>query len=214
MSLYAEMRAFMEDAPRPAIRPWDETDAIPTTYAGSNFRSRLEAGWALTLDSYGIRWEYEPETVRLESGKGYLPDFRLPELGTVIEAKGPHMNRLDKTREYARQVYPQTIVIVGYPPAHRSLSPYRWEDYMQWGDALATTTLFAECTACGTRQWCRIRVSLRCRKCGERFTGHLASCGEMRFTSWKEEKYSAPSWTWDALCPGFASMTSFPFTAR
>jgi hypothetical protein len=214
LSLYAEMRAYLEEAPRRAIRPWDETDAIPTGYAGTEFRSRLEAGWAATLDLYGIAWEYEPEKVRLASGKGYVPDFRLPELATVIEAKGPHMNRLDKTREYAKE-NPQTVVIVGYSPAQRTLSPYVWESYMQWGDALGGSALFTECLGCGAKQWCRPRLSMRCRRCDERFTGHFAACGEMRFTPWKDdESYSAPGWEPAALCPGSASMTSSRFTAR
>jgi hypothetical protein len=203
------MSAYLEEAPRRNIRPWDETDAIPTAYAGVNFRSRLEAAWASTLDSHGIRWEYEPEKVRLSSGKGYIPDFRLPGLATVIEVKGPHMNRLDKTREYAREVYPATVVIIGWPPMRRSLSPEVWQSFMQWGHPLGYTAVFAACGPCGARQWCCPRQSLRCRKCGEVFTsGHFAGNGEMRFENWKDdEPYSGHSWEPLALCPGSESMT-------
>lgn len=209
MSLYAEMRDFMENTPVPrAARAWGVEDAKPTEYAGVTFRSRLEAGWASTLDHYGIRWEYEPETVRLSSGKGYLPDFRLPDLATVIEAKGPHMQRIDKVREYAKENFPQVVVLIGYPPAQRTLSPYAWENYMQWGDALGVNALFTECLECRAKQWCRPRYSMCCRKCGERFTGHFATCGEMRFTAWKEENHSVPVREWDVLCPGSESMTA------
>lgn len=44
--------------------------AIPTTYAGVNFRSRLEARWAAFFDLVGWKWTYEPV-----DGDGYIPDF-------------------------------------------------------------------------------------------------------------------------------------------
>lgn len=50
--------------------------AIPTTYAGSRFRSRTEARWAVFFTQLGWRWEYEPEGFQLPSGR-YLPDFLL-----------------------------------------------------------------------------------------------------------------------------------------
>lgn len=46
--------------------------AIPTTYSGVNFRSRLEARWAAFFDLAGIRWDYEPLDM-----EGWTPDFRL-----------------------------------------------------------------------------------------------------------------------------------------
>lgn len=49
---------------------------IPTTFAGTRFRSRLEAKWAALFDSIELRWVYEP----LDLGgqyDGYCPDFLL-----------------------------------------------------------------------------------------------------------------------------------------
>lgn len=46
--------------------------SIPTTYAGVNFRSRLEARWAAFFDLAGWPWEYEPFDL-----DGWIPDFRL-----------------------------------------------------------------------------------------------------------------------------------------
>lgn len=62
--------------------------AIETRYAGSRFRSRLEARWAVFFDALEIRWLYEPEGYRLSDGSCYLPDFYLPDLGTWVEVKG------------------------------------------------------------------------------------------------------------------------------
>lgn len=74
-------------------------NAVPTTYAGTRFQSTLEADWAATLDSLNIEWQYEPEAVQLPSGSLYRPDFYLPQMTTWLEVKGPHNDRLDKTRE-------------------------------------------------------------------------------------------------------------------
>jgi len=46
--------------------------AHPTEYAGTRFRSRLEAKWAAFFDLAGWRWEYEP----LDEA-GWVPDFLL-----------------------------------------------------------------------------------------------------------------------------------------
>ena len=168
-----------------AANAWDEASAIPTEVDGKMLRSRLEASWARTFKRYGIKWDYEADKIRLSSGKGYWPDFRLPELSTVIEVKGPHMNRLDKTREYAREVWADTLVIVGYWPLSRSVSPCLWQPFMQWGHPLGYFTVFTECVGCRARQWCCPRQSVACRKCGDSLDrGHFAGNGELPFDDW------------------------------
>lgn len=49
-----------------------EIAAIPTTYRGVQFRSRLEAKWASFFDHLGIHWEYEPLDLN-----GWIPDFAI-----------------------------------------------------------------------------------------------------------------------------------------
>lgn len=51
--------------------------AIETVYKGYRFRSRLEARWAVFMDSLRISWQYEPEGFVLADGTHYLPDFKL-----------------------------------------------------------------------------------------------------------------------------------------
>ncbi len=60
---------------------------IDTLYNGYLFRSRLEARWAVFLDTLGIEYHYEPEGYDLE-GIEYLPDFWLPEFQCWLEIKG------------------------------------------------------------------------------------------------------------------------------
>jgi len=50
---------------------------IPTKYKGIEFRSRLEARWAVFFDTLEIRWEYEPECFDLGNGIYYTPDFKV-----------------------------------------------------------------------------------------------------------------------------------------
>lgn len=61
--------------------------AIETKYKGYRFRSRLEARWAVFLDTLGVAWEYERQGYSLPSGT-YLPDFWLPGLSAWLEIKG------------------------------------------------------------------------------------------------------------------------------
>lgn len=65
----------------------NQTASIRTIYKGITFRSKLEADWAITLDSLGVAWRYE------RAGKYfgrifYLPDFFLPVSGQYLEVKG------------------------------------------------------------------------------------------------------------------------------
>lgn len=69
--------------------------SIDTKYGGCEFRSRLEARYAVLFDTLGIVWEYEPQgyevTKRLECSDEtfrYLPDFWLPDLKVWFEVKG------------------------------------------------------------------------------------------------------------------------------
>lgn len=80
--------------------------AIETMYAGTLFRSRLEARWAVFFDELNIEWQYEPEGFEIgereETSPGewaqpirYLPDFFLPDTETWVEVKG-HEEALDR----------------------------------------------------------------------------------------------------------------------
>jgi len=80
--------------------------AIPTTYRGTRFRSRLEADWAATFDSFGWHWEYEPVALEV-GGHAYLPDFRLPSQKTWAEVKGPDDERLEKAIALAHELETQ-----------------------------------------------------------------------------------------------------------
>jgi hypothetical protein len=69
-----------------------EIKPIETVYKGYRFRSRLEARWAVFLDSLGLQWYYEYDGFNVKSPQGtslgyYLPDFYLPNFQAYFEVK-------------------------------------------------------------------------------------------------------------------------------
>ena len=66
--------------------PLSNGRGIPTQYHGVQMRSKFEARVAKKLDSYGVKWEYEPQRFNLGSTT-YMPDFYLPEFDIWLEAK-------------------------------------------------------------------------------------------------------------------------------
>lgn len=63
---------------------------IETIYKGYRFRSRLEARWAVFLDTLRVQFEYEMEGFDL-GGVWYLPDFWLPQQECWLEIKPNHL---------------------------------------------------------------------------------------------------------------------------
>lgn len=78
--MQANGNAFPFDANRRQIKP------IPTRYRGREYRSRLEARWAVAFDWCWLDAEYEKEGFVVKN-KPYLPDFWLPELEMYVEVK-------------------------------------------------------------------------------------------------------------------------------
>lgn len=65
---------------------------IETLYHGHLFRSRLEARYAVFLNTLGEQWLYEDQGFDLDGDK-YLPDFWLPVRQTFLEVKGKYPNK-------------------------------------------------------------------------------------------------------------------------
>lgn len=83
--------------------------AIETRYAGHRFRSRLEARWAVFMDTLGVKYEYEPQGFELTIDPyfdgprtvRYLPDFWLPDLQAYMEVKGPEPSTEERCKAEA-----------------------------------------------------------------------------------------------------------------
>jgi hypothetical protein len=62
----------------------EHIEAKPTEYRGVQFKSRLEARWAVFFDYYHMvnEWAYEPTTLSMpEKGWNYTPDFKIDYIG-------------------------------------------------------------------------------------------------------------------------------------
>ncbi len=117
--------------------------AIQTCYQGYRFRSRLEARYAVFMDTVGIKWEYEKEGFHLPSGS-YLPDFWLPKLECWLEIKPELPTDLETKlcEELAWGTDKAVAVCFGIPgdnPIHvycsdtsDSSAGTQWWDEVQW----------------------------------------------------------------------------------
>ncbi len=97
---------------------------IETKYKGYNFRSRLEARWAVYFDTIKLKWEYEKEGYQLSNGIRYLPDFYIDNFG-FIEIKGtePNDEELEKVRLLSEDLKTKCAIFVGIP--HTETQGYR-----------------------------------------------------------------------------------------
>lgn len=110
--------------------------AIETVYKGYRFRSRLEARWAVVLDTLDVKYDYEREGFQLSSG-WYLPDFFLTDFDCWFEVKPTLINHGDeawnKAATLARETDQYVLVACGpipqYPTQLRCFLFTPYEDY-------------------------------------------------------------------------------------
>jgi hypothetical protein len=156
--------------------------AVPTTYAGIEFRSRLEARTAMLLNQHQLDWHYEAEAFELSDGTRYLPDFWLPKIGTYIEVKGQNVPGVEKAERFAADLtgengrgfaadpdgqvdrewmHPTHMVIIA-SLGTRFAAP---GERLSVVNALGASVVAMECSSCRTRQWLNIGGFV-CRACG------------------------------------------------
>lgn len=101
--------------------------AIPTTYKGTEFRSRLEARWACFFEWIGWDYTYEPF-----DGDGYIPDFLIHGDSPLLVEVKPAVTRHDfndpiPKLERGLQSWTHDILIVGASPLPRLTSSSGWD---------------------------------------------------------------------------------------
>jgi hypothetical protein len=89
----------------------------PTTVYGCNFRSQLEARWAVFFTYAGIPWQYEPRLLPLPDGRNYLPDFLLWD-SVWCEVK-PYMRPSEKAECLALENPQQPVILLDGRPDYR-----------------------------------------------------------------------------------------------
>jgi hypothetical protein len=108
--------------------------AIPTRYAGVQFRSRLEARWAAMFDLLGWQWDYEPIDLA-----GYIPDFIISRRRPVLVEVRPIWGFCPETAQrVANSGWEGGVFMLGIHPKHRwvvdQIKPDSILDYGLLGD--------------------------------------------------------------------------------
>lgn len=141
---------------------------IETIYAGSRFRSRLEARWAVFFNWLKIRYVYEPQGYELSDGTKYLPDFYLPDSDTFFEVKGVLTGEDEKKIQQFREDSGKPVVI-GYDNIRFDATDY-WRDgenhNAEYEPAGQSSSVLARCKVCGKPYFMGINGSFACRCCG------------------------------------------------
>jgi hypothetical protein len=159
---------------------------IPTTYAGVQFRSRLEARWAAFFDALHWPWAYEAIDLR-----GYLPDFLLLfDRPLLVEVKPfttlaelqPAAEKIDRSGWTGEALVVGSVLLE--PLAAQPICGILGElsdvpgDPRSWSEA----RLFA-CLSCGQASVLAADLSWRCRQCGAD-VGHVGESSAAR--EWAE----------------------------
>lgn len=96
--------------------------AVETTYAGTLFRSRLEARWGAFFDALVWPWTYEPPL-----GRGYLPDFSIGGAAPLLVEVKPavaeqdYLDALGKVAVGLDHRWQHDALVVGLSPVAASL---------------------------------------------------------------------------------------------
>ena len=135
---------------------------IETIYAGSRFRSRLEARWAVFFNWLKIRYVYEPQGYELSDGTKYLPDFYLPDSDTFFEVKGVLTGEDEKKIQRFREDINKPVVI-GFDDMKFDATD-KWEHNYDF--AGRDSSVLARCKVCGKPYFMGINGSFVCRCCG------------------------------------------------
>jgi hypothetical protein len=97
-----------------------------TTYAGTRYRSRLEARWAIFFSGLNVQAVYEPE--RFDLGQfQYCPDFEVPAWRAYIEIKPdlPNLAECEKARRLS-DVKQCTVFMLCGAPANGQYRAFEW----------------------------------------------------------------------------------------
>ncbi len=109
--------------------------AIPAAFKGVQYRSRLEARWAVFFDALGISFQYEAEGFDFD-GVRYLPDFFLHDLNYWIEIKGksPTADERLKAELLCRHTKQEVFIFAGQMRIPGAASA---DGYGMYGDLVA-----------------------------------------------------------------------------
>jgi hypothetical protein len=184
----------MAEAPRGRLDMRNGTGikAIPTTFGGIRFRSRLEARWAVFYSIIGVRYFYEYEGFQLPSG-WYLPDFWLPDLEVWVEIKASRPTETEerKMSDLASATHHRTYIFSGsIGKGYVDDDEYKNDNAQVFFEMDDTDDFGVPCFCCDYQyRWC---LCPWCRRPGIEFNGRGARvCGWERHHGSEEEALAA-----------------------
>lgn len=155
--------------PRRRNRAYNGVRAIPTSYAGIQMRSKLEANTAQLFDTCDIRWQYEVEGYDLK-GIWYLPDFYLPDLAVFAEVKGIlDQKSIEKVQLLAEACESEGISVVLIRDLRMRLIDNYLTVIADWVGAHGIEkdgAFLARCPSCNHVSWVR-RGGVTCPQCAQ-----------------------------------------------
>lgn len=169
--------------------------AVPTFYSGIEYRSRLEALWAIFFDKIRVPFDYEPERFKLNDGSTYLPDFYLPETymrddqgeGVYVEIK--HENFDEKEFRHIGDQFDEPMVLFcGSPMQHTWYSDVIGEirkSGYQYYPAWDSEMRFFWCECGQSKIEFRNKKGRFCPACGSEGGGDLGYYSELAWISLK-----------------------------
>lgn len=109
-------------------------------WQGSVYDSQLEADWACTLDSWGVKARYHPGKYQFPGAYGwYEPDMLLESRdgqGVLAEVKGPSDDRLWKAEEAANETGLGVVILrpgLVMPGTDNESAGATWHGTALWG---------------------------------------------------------------------------------
>ena len=93
--------------------------SLPTPYRGTWFASRTEATWAMAWDLLDVEWRPDPLKIADHSGRGFIPDFYLPQLDLFVEVASEDEHRqavkTDRCQALADATSKAVFLTKGFP---------------------------------------------------------------------------------------------------
>ena len=114
----SQLHQWAQNVAHTGLPESQQPDLTPliTEYAGTEFRSQLEARWAHYFDKHQLPWEYEPDI-----GASWLPDFRLHIDGAAYyaEVKPVDFLPIDVANRILDATAEPNLLILGKSPEHK-----------------------------------------------------------------------------------------------
>jgi hypothetical protein len=127
---------------------------IPTKYKGVQFRSRLEAKWAVFFDGIQFPWRYEEMPYRMTNGSKYYPDFTsVLEFAIEIKPIVPNQDYRNKLLDSSMAQQEPILLLCGYPRVLRETRKFPSLGYYYSGDGNEEALWFVNECGSGCPGW-------------------------------------------------------------